>query len=201
MQANRREVVADLYTNDGPSDGEDDFDEELEAFLLEIKLKVDKAIQMNRNNLFPLVKTIRNKLVEENYIFNLEFYTTGMLEFLLKMLGEEIYDQHEFVSNIFEILGMISVSSSIRDKILDFNDKYFNQVVATYFSHAHGDFFKNLLFFLANFVCEPEYRDIVTNQISYFSFIKIHNTRVAELLQDKDMALEYLRFISNLLST
>ena len=59
MRKNRSQQVSDLYINDGPSDGESDFDEELEEFLLEMKPKLETALKVNKNDLFPLIGTIK----------------------------------------------------------------------------------------------------------------------------------------------
>ena len=123
-----------------------------------------------------------------------------MLKFLLSMLGKNIYDSCDLVSDIYEILGIISVSCSMREKILDFDENFFSSVVSQYFSNANILFLKSIFFFLANFACEPDTRDIVTNQLSYFSWFKLY-TNIPEILQNKEIVVEYMRFMGNLLCT
>jgi hypothetical protein len=200
MRKNRIGKLEEIDYYEGPDDGEDDFDEELEIFLYETRKKMDIALTQDRRDLKAIVENLRQKLLDENYLFNAEFIKTGVLKLLLEILSQDLVDENQFVSDIFEILGMVCVSSLLRDKITGYNQHYFEETIQKYLTNLHESYAKNLFFFLSNYVSEPETRDVFTTQISYFSFIKPYN-KVPNLVKDNKMALEYLRFLSNLLST
>lgn len=195
----RSQQVSDLYINDGPSDGESDFDEELEYFLLEMKNKLETALNSDRNDLLPLVKTIKNKLIEESYVYGQEFKQTGVLSFLIKLLEEDIQSQAEFVSDIFEVLGMISVSPIIRQNILEFNERFIDEVVAKYLTQPQERFTRNMFYFLANFIGDADCRDTFVTQTSYFNYLQYHNI-LPSMTEKRETCLEYLRFLSNLIN-
>ena len=79
-------------------------------------------------------------------------------------------------------------------------------MIAEYLRNFHHSFARNLYFFLANMISDPDERELFTNQVSFYLILLPQdsnqpNTHQHILVNDKGVALEYLSFISNLLSS
>ena len=95
MRKNRIGKLEEIDYYEGPDDGEDDFDEELEIFLYETRKKMDIALTQDRTDLKAIVENLRQKLLDENYLFNAEFIKTGVLKLLLEILSQDLFDENQ----------------------------------------------------------------------------------------------------------
>lgn len=155
--------MEDLVYFDGPDDGEDEIDQELLNFLLEMKTKLIQAINhQNEANFSKLIVCIRQKLISEPFCFDREFADSGILVILLEFVESKQTTDLQVTSDVFEILGMACVSSSVRNSIIEHNAMFFKDVIEDYLRSIEEIYARNLYYFLANFVSEPGERDLFT---------------------------------------
>ena len=189
----RKKHFEDNLFDEGPSDGENDIEEDLREYLLETKPILKSQIESKSPDLIQTVHKMKTTLIDSAWLIKDEFKMTNIDKMLLNLLKEDLKSQPQFLSDIFSILGTILINQKNAEDLVH-NLGVLVLVHPYGLSEGRMGFLKDYLFMCANLLAHDKIRDFCVEEGFADHLMEMDE----DVAKEEEIVVEFARALCNL---